>query len=188
MLYIWLIQVNGVNQDIVWRCELLCVLISDVAFPWPTVYLEVSLFYEFLEPIESYIYWLGTFLVHCFVVKYHNRGVVKLYWVWGRRVVHINEIYLDGYSLLCIDIGGSSFCLGCWTHDIFQYSWNDVCGSILFEFCRVGGVDLMEEVPYNRLSALGVDIYEPLMWMWSIIPVLWYLIFEFWCVAVLLLF
>ena len=47
-------------------------LVSEVSFDWPQLYLEVSLFYVVLEPIESNIYLFGCFFL-----------IIKLDWSWG---------------------------------------------------------------------------------------------------------
>ena len=72
-------------------CEVLCVVISRVAFSWPPVYLEVSLFCAVLEPIESYIYIdLDRFCLICFVGGSYGCGVFNFYWGWGLLVFRIN--------------------------------------------------------------------------------------------------
>ena len=51
------------HQNVVWRCEVLSVVISKVSFARPPVYLELSFLGAFLEPIESHIYLFGSFLL-----------------------------------------------------------------------------------------------------------------------------
>ena len=55
-------------------------------------------------------------------------------------MVHLDEIHLDGYIPLYVDVGGCNFSFGCRTHDIFEDSCNYVYGSIVFVVCGLGGV------------------------------------------------
>ena len=103
----------------------------------------------------SYTYWFGSFLLGCFVGGSHGCGVVNFYWGCGLQVVRINEIYLDGYGLLCVDICGSNFWFGCWTHDIFEGFCDDVYGSVTFVVCGGKGV-VWEEEASSNMDFFGV--------------------------------
>ena len=56
------------------------------------------------------------------------------------------------YSLLVVDVGGSDFWIGSWTHDIFEYFFDDVYGYIVFAVCGVEGFFQEEEVSSNMAA------------------------------------
>ena len=107
-------------------------VITKVVFSWAPKNVKLALGFAILEPVKTNVYGLWLFLLECAFGEGLHSGVINLKLGGGLWGTHIDEVGLQGDSILSIDIGGTYLGLSRWSHDISHDFVNGVDGSFVW--------------------------------------------------------
>jgi hypothetical protein len=92
------------------RVMLLGVIIGKIVCSGPPVDQELPLAGPVLDPVESHVDGLGSFLFDGVVGESFGSGVMDLHWGWRLRMTHLFERCPNGDGFLSVHVGGCNLC------------------------------------------------------------------------------